>query len=247
MNKNYNSKFSIITKLLLSLFILLSLNITYIALNKSYKIKASEPELYIRPEKVRIDAAKKLLVEGNKRYVDNKTFANDISDTKRKKLSSNGQKPFAVILSCSDSRVPPELVFNQGLGDLFVIRNAGNVVDPIVLGSIEYGVEHLDVPLIVVLGHEKCGAVEATIKDGEASENIASILNKIKPSYNKVKNKNQNIDEVINLTVNVNINNSVAIISQSPVIKKLLDEKKISIIGAKYKMDTGEVIYDFSK
>ncbi|MDD7793384.1 carbonic anhydrase [Clostridium sp. 'White wine YQ'] len=241
MNKNY------ISKLLLSLSILSSFNITYTALNEGYKVKASESQFYIRPEKVSIDDAKKLLVDGNKRYVDNKPLAIDISDTRRKNLSSNGQKPFAVILSCSDSRVPPELVFNQGLGDLFVIRNAGNVVDPIALGSIEYGTEHLNAPLIVVLGHEKCGAVEATIKGGETSENITSILNKIKPSYNKVKNQSQNIDEVINLTVNENINNSVSVISKSPVIKKLLDEKKVDIIGAKYKMDTGEVTYDFSK
>ncbi|WP_274600949.1 carbonic anhydrase [Clostridium yunnanense] len=206
--------------------------------------KATTAQMYTRSETVSIDQAKQLLMEGNKRYVDNKILGHDISNTRRKDLSTKGQKPFAVVLSCSDSRVPPELVFDQGLGDLFIIRNAGNVIDPIALGSIEYGSEHLGAPLIIVLGHEKCGAVKAAIEGGHFSENITAIINQIKPSYDKVKGKSQNSDEVNNLTIDENVRNSISLINKSSVIQKLTTEKKVNIVGAKYHMDTGEVTFD---
>jgi carbonic anhydrase len=93
-----------------------------------------------------------------------------------------GQHPFAVILTCSDSRVPPEVIFDQGIGDLFVIRNAGNIVDDVVIGSIEYAVEHLHTPLVIVLGHQQCGAVTAALKGGKATGHIASVIEKILPA-----------------------------------------------------------------
>lgn len=213
--------------------------------NKSTtETKTTQTQMYTRSETVTIDQAKQLLVEGNKRYVDNKILGHDISNTRRKNLSTNGQKPFAVILSCSDSRVPPELVFDQGLGDLFIVRNAGNVIDPIALGSIEYGAEHLGAPLIVVLGHEKCGAVKAAMEGGTYSDNITAIINQIKPSYDKVKANNKNADDMYNLTIDENVRNSMSLINKSTVIQKLLTEKKINIIGGKYHMDTGEVTFD---
>src|SRR5512140_1143168 len=101
------------------------------------------------------DEALQKLMDGNKRYVEGKLASKDLGDTKRKELLK-GQKPFAIVVTCSDSRVPPELLFDQGLGDVFVIRVAGNVVDPIALGSIEYGAEHLNSPLLVILGHSNC-------------------------------------------------------------------------------------------
>jgi carbonic anhydrase len=208
------------------------------------EIRTDASQIYTRSDITSFDQAKQLLIEGNKRYVDNRVLAHDISNTRRKELSTNGQKPFAVVLSCSDSRVPPEMVFDQGLGDLFVIRNAGNVIDPIALGSIEYGSEHLGAPLIIVLGHEKCGAVKATIEGGTFSENITAIINQIKPSYDKVKGKSQNAEEVYNLTIDENIRNSMSLINKSSVIQKLTTEKKVNIIGAKYHMDTGEVTFD---
>ncbi|QAA30494.1 carbonic anhydrase [Clostridium manihotivorum] len=213
--------------------------------NKSTtETKTTQTQMYTRSETVTIDQAKQLLVEGNKRYVDNKILGHDITNTRRKALSTNGQKPFAVILSCSDSRVPPELVFDQGLGDLFIVRNAGNVIDPIALGSIEYGAEHLGAPLIVVLGHEKCGAVKAAMEGGTYSDNITAIINQIKPSYDKVKANNKNADDMYNLTIDENVRNSMSLINKSTVIQKLLTEKKINIIGGKYHMDTGEVTFD---
>ncbi|GFZ33415.1 hypothetical protein CSC2_39410 [Clostridium zeae] len=219
-------------------------SINNVASKTTFENKTSDSQMYTRPDIVTIDQAKQLLMDGNKRYVDNKTLTHDISNARRKELSTDGQKPFAVVLSCSDSRVPPELVFDQGLGDLFVVRNAGNVIDPIALGSIEYGAEHLGAPLVIVLGHEKCGAVKAAIEGGTTSENITAIINQIKPSYDKIKNKSQNADEVYNLTIDENIRNSINLIKKSPVIQKLTTEKKVNAIGGKYHMDTGKVTFD---
>ena len=128
------------------------------------------------------DTAKQLLIEGNARFISGKTLSKDLSSTRRIDLMKNGQHPFAVIVSCSDSRVPPELLLDQALGDLFVIRVAGNVITPVELGSVEYAVEHLKAPLVVVLGHEGCGAVTAAVQGGEIPGSISAITDKIKPA-----------------------------------------------------------------
>ena len=103
----------------------------------------------------------------------------------RRKELVEGQHPFAIILCCSDSRVPPEVIFDQGLGDLFIVRTAGNVFDNIALGSIEYAVEHLEVPLLVVLGHGQCGAVTATVEGGHAPGHISNVVEAIQPAVVK--------------------------------------------------------------
>lgn len=114
------------------------------------------------------EEAQKLLMEGNERFRTGQPLSKDLSLSKRSELMEKGQHPFAVIVSCSDSRVPPELLFDQALGDLFIIRIAGNIITPPELGSVEYAVEHLNTPLVVVLGHENCGAVTAAVQGGEA-------------------------------------------------------------------------------
>ena len=121
------------------------------------------------------------LKEGNARFVSGNLTPKDDYAALREKLSA-GQNPFAVVLCCSDSRVAPEIIFDQKLGDLFVIRNAGNVVDEDVLGSIEYAVEHLGTPLVVVMGHSCCGAVTATCQGGELPGHILDLAKRIKPS-----------------------------------------------------------------
>ena len=121
------------------------------------------------------------LKEGNGRFVTGSLLPKDTHAEDRKTLCE-GQHPFAVVLCCSDSRVAPEIIFDQKLGDLFVIRNAGNVVDEDVLGSIEYAVEHLETPLVVVLGHSCCGAVTATCQGGDLPGHILDIAKRIKPS-----------------------------------------------------------------
>ena len=122
-----------------------------------------------------------LLKTGNARFVSGELSPKDDYSALREQLGA-GQHPFAVVLCCSDSRVAPEIIFDQKLGDLFVIRNAGNVVDEDVFGSIEYAVEHLGSPLVVVLGHSSCGAVTATCQGGEPSGHIAAIVRRIRQS-----------------------------------------------------------------
>lgn len=121
------------------------------------------------------------LKEGNARFASGDLTPKDDYATLREKLSV-GQHPFAVVLCCSDSRVAPEIIFDQKLGDLFVIRNAGNIVDEEVLGSIEYAVEHLETPLVVVMGHAACGAVTATYHGGDLPGHIIDLAKRIKPS-----------------------------------------------------------------
>ena len=125
--------------------------------------------------------ALEILKEGNARFVSGALTPKDDYAELREKLNA-GQQPFAVVLCCSDSRIAPEIIFDQKLGDLFVIRNAGNVVDEDVLGSIEYAVEHLGTPLVVVLGHSSCGAVTATCQGGELPGHIIDIAQRIRPS-----------------------------------------------------------------
>ena len=182
------------------------------------------------------------LSEGNQRYVDGITNLKDFSQQTREDLAEQGQKPFATIVCCSDSRVPPELIFDQGLGDLFVIRVAGNVVDSVALGSIEYGVEHLGTSLIVVLGHDHCGAVKATVDGGEVSENISSITELIRPAYERAKNKGIEGD-IYTKCEDENILNTINAIKSSPVVAHLIEEKGMEIIGAKYHLERGVVTF----
>lgn len=184
----------------------------------------------------------KLLEEGNARFVSGGTTTKDISEAKREDLSVEGQFPFAVIVSCSDSRVPPMLIFDQGLGDLFEIRVAGNVIDPVSLGSIEYATEHLGSQLVVVMGHEKCGAVKATMEGGEAPGSIGSIVEKIKPVVEKVTASGIPEDQVYEKAIDENIKNTIAEIEKSPIIEELVASGKIKVVGAKYDLDNGKVI-----
>lgn len=197
---------------------------------------------YTRPAEVKSGAeAKQLLVDGNNRFRAGNFAVKDLSSTRREDLKKNGQKPFAVIVSCSDSRVPPELLFDQALGDLFVVRVAGNIVDPVATGSVEYAVEHLGSPLIVVMGHEKCGAVKATVEGGEAPGSIGSIVAKIKPSVDKVKASGITGDELAEKSADENIKAVMAELEKSPVIKHLVEKGKLTIVGAKYHIGAGKV------
>lgn len=206
--------------------------------------KEEAAEVYKRAETITsAEEAKKLLEEGNKRFVEDKAAKQDISSEKRKTLSTKGQKPFAIIVSCSDSRVPPELVFDQGLGDVFVVRVAGNVVDPIAIGSVEYAVEHLKAPFIVVMGHEKCGAVKATVEGGEAPGSIGAIVEKIKPSVEKAKATGATGDQLVEKAVDENVKAVIAELEKSPIIEEAVKGGKLTIAGAKYHLESGEVTW----
>lgn len=174
------------------------------------------------------DEALAFLKEGNKRFVKNK-LRKHTTQKKSRRVLAKGQKPFAVVLCCSDSRVAPEIFFDQRLGDIFVIRNAGNVVDPVVLGSIEYSVEHLKSPLVVVVGHKSCGAVTTACGDDEVPENIASIVNIIKKSITK----KASIDEVVH---------GHALKMAEEVKKdKIIKECNATVKAAYYDIETGVV------
>lgn len=178
------------------------------------------------------DTALERLQKGNGRVISGKPAHPHQSKTDRTALA-NGQKPFAVVVSCSDSRVPPELVFDQGLGDLFVIRVAGEVVDSPALGSIEYAIAHLGSRLIVVLGHERCGAVKATIDGGAASPNIQSLISAIQPAVDAVAGMK---GDKLDLAVRANVERVVRQIRAATT-----SDTTVKVTGMYYDLDTGKV------
>src|SRR5512134_2247298 len=184
------------------------------------------------------DQALAKLMEGNKRYASSHSQRPHQSARRRHELEKD-QHPFACILSCSDSRVPPEIVFDEGLGDLFVIRVAGNIVDNAVTGSIEYAVEHLGTPLVVVMGHEKCGAVQATLGGGEPGTHIQSLVEAISPAVIEAKKKS---GEPLANAVRANVQLAVKQLRQSgPILADRVLGQKIKIVGAVYDLDSGSV------
>lgn len=187
------------------------------------------------------DAALKQLVEGNARFVEGKLEPKSLGDERRKELAK-GQHPSAIILSCSDSRVPPEHIFNQGLGDLFVIRVAGNVADAIELGSIEYAAEHLGVPMILVLGHRSCGAVTASVASSSAEGNIDAIVKKINPAVEIAKKKAKDKDSLLNTAIDENaILTAKTLTEKSAILKHLVDAGKLKIVVGVYDLASGKV------
>ncbi|MEW5767868.1 MAG: carbonic anhydrase [bacterium] len=177
------------------------------------------------------------LMNGNKRFVSGIISQKDLSDAKRKELSK-GQKPFAIVLTCSDSRVSPEIIFDQGLGTIFVVRVAGNIADPVIIRSIEYAAEHLDVPLLLILGHSQCGAVKATLElEGEA----CALAQKIMPAVMAAKEKGGSEDEIIEAAIKENIKNVYKDVMSSKVINHLVSEGRLKIAAGEYSLTTGHV------
>lgn len=185
------------------------------------------------------DQALSKLQEGNKRYMAF-SFAN--KDWKAKVAEVyTGQQPYAVILSCSDSRVAPEYIFDAGLGEVFVIRNAGNLVDPIALGSIEYAAAHLGAKLLVVMGHEKCGAVTASAGHAMEHGNIPTIVEAIQPAV-RAAEKSTPKDKLVEQAIVENANIMAhRILEESSVINNMVKEGKFKIVTAKYFLKDGHV------
>ncbi len=216
-----------------------------LALSSSSGEKSVPPELALHK-----------LMDGNKHFVKNTLTNGARSNVATRASLANSQKPYAIILSCSDSRVPPEIIFDQGLGEIFVIRVAGNIPDPIVLGSIEYAAEHLGTSLIMVLGHERCGAVTATVDakgQSSGSENIDAIVKEIEPSVARAtkdcaacKDEKDCAATKKSAFVDCAIVNNAKIVAaeltqNSAILRHLTEEKKISIVAAKYDLDDGTV------
>jgi carbonic anhydrase len=178
----------------------------------------------------------------------NERFATDASaltpiDHDRRTVLSKGQSPFATVLSCADSRVPPEIVFNTGLGDLFVVRAAGEVVDRSVLGSVEYALEHLHTPVLVVMGHAFCGAVTAAM-DTKTSlgPNLDFMLQAIRPAVLRTANvpEKERLKAAILANVEVAVNDALA---QSKILRHLVESGAVTIVGAYYELDSGRVTF----
>ncbi|MEI6242774.1 MAG: carbonic anhydrase [Chlamydiota bacterium] len=176
------------------------------------------------------------LIEGNKRYVNQISQNHQSTKELRESLITN-QSPLAIIVGCSDSRVPPELIFDVTLGDLFVVRIAGNVVGPLEMESIEYAAEYLHSPLILILGHESCGAVEAVIQN--KAKDFPTLTKFIESSV--LKARDSHTDHLWETAIKMNIQNSKNIVLQSLVIQKLLQDKKIEVVSGYYNLKTGSV------
>ena len=157
----------------------------------------------------------------------------------RQRELTSGQHPHAAVLACADSRVPPEIVFDQGLGDLFVIRVAGNIAEEGELASLEYAAEHLHVPLVVVLGHQKCGGVTAAVDGGELPGHMPSIVHAIEPAVVKARTMP---GDLVDNAVHVNVEMVVDQLRASkPVLSEAVDKHQLRIVGAVYSLDTGRV------
>lgn len=180
------------------------------------------------------------LLEGNRRFVENKP-ALDGSEKRRREVAA-GQRPFAAILGCVDSRVPPELIFDQGLGELFVIRAAGEVLDRAVLGSIEFGVAELKIPLLMVLGHKNCGAIKAAReilhRRAKAEADIEYLVKELAPA---VKIGDEEKENPVERAVYAQVCLVVERLRQTPILKTAVERGELKIVGACYNLDSGLV------
>ena len=180
------------------------------------------------------------LTAGNAHHVAHR-YQHPHETAERQRELASSQSPHAEILSCADSRVPPELIFDQGLGDLFIIRVAGNVVSDTELGSLEYGAEHLHVPLLVVMGHQHCGAVTAAVEGGEAEGHIAALVNLLRPAVEKTRGMpGDHVENAVTANVEMVVKQLRA---STPILAKLVSEGKLKVVGAVYSLDTGKVTW----
>ena len=178
------------------------------------------------------------LVAGNQRFAEGKPTSIHEGVERRGEVAK-GQHPFAVIVGCSDSRVPPELVFDQGLGDLFVVRSAGEVLGDASIGSIEYAIEHLGCELVVVLGHERCGAVDAVVKGGDLPAHLSAFTPAILPVVEGAKKKG---GDVLDNAVRANASRIARQLSEcGPILSEYVHLDKLKIVAARYDLDTGVV------
>lgn len=196
-----------------------------------------------RPTNLTATEALQRLREGNHRFVENRATHPRGDGARRDELVS-GQKPYCIVLGCADSRVAPELVFDEGLGDLFVVRVAGNFADDAVLGSIEYAVAHLGVNLVVVLGHQSCGAVNAALANVDAEgpvthDHIDALINAIRPSVLEARDSGE--DDLLMRSIHQNAKNVASAISQSEPTLRSFGDAGLQVVPAYYSLEDGSV------
>jgi carbonic anhydrase len=190
------------------------------------------------------DASLMLLKEGNERYVAGKPQHPNLDGERRSTTAGAGQEPFATILGCSDSRGPVELLFDRGVGDLFVIRVAGNIAGSSELASLEYGVGHLNTPLLVVLGHSRCGAVTAVTKGAELHGHLHVLSEQIEPAARKARAEANDADELIPRAIQANVWNMMErILRDSSVIREKASRSAVFVVGAIYDIESGRVTW----
>jgi len=194
--------------------------------------------------------ALQLLRDGNDRFVANQTTAASISSQAHRAGLIAGQEPFAIVLGCSDSRVPAELVFDQGFGDLFVIRVAGNIVAPSQVGSVEFAASRFGTRLVVVMGHSQCGAVAATLEEllGQSSvqsQNLRSIVERVRPSIEPLlSGQPVDLDALMSEAVRANVRASADHLRHgSELLERLIEENGLMVVGAEYSLESGVVTF----
>lgn len=195
-----------------------------------------------------VDALDRLR-EGNRRFVSDEVSEETLASREHRAGAATPQNPFAIILACSDSRVPTELIFDRGIGELFVIRVAGNIVAPSQIGSIEYAAKQFGTRLVVVLGHSNCGAIIATLqelalKDSHRSPNLRAIVDRIRPAVQPILGENSDVEDksVIGRCVRANVRASVEQLQHgSLILEQLIDAGELEIVGAEYSIETGNI------
>lgn len=203
-----------------------------------FNLRASDSGRQMKP-----DEALRSLKEGNERFTAGKP-EHPHQDAVRRAQVARGQDPFATVITCSDSRVPVEMLFDRGLGDIFVIRVAGNVCDTDEVGSIEYGVDHLGTPLLVVLGHSSCGAVTAVVEEAEVHGSILPLVDNIQPAVDRIKAHHPELKgaERIAACVKANVWQSIEdLLARSPAASGLVKAGRLRIEGAVYGLESGQV------
>ena len=188
------------------------------------------------------EAALRRLRDGNARFVAHQEIHPDLGAEARVRLAE-GQHPFAVIIGCADSRVPPELLFDEGLGNLFVVRNAGNIIDTMSLASVEYAVAELDVSLVLVLGHERCGVVTTAVQVAREGRDLRghlwSLVDAVHPA---IESRGEGGGDIIDEVVRAHVANQVARLRRAdPIVSRAVKSGTVQVVGARYDIDTGQV------
>jgi carbonic anhydrase len=186
----------------------------------------------------------KQLTKGNERFASEDNKFPRMGESRREETFKKGQHPIATVLTCSDSRVPPELIFDQGIGDLFVIRVAGNVCDVDEMGSIEYAVEHLHTPVVIVLGHRSCGAVTAVASGAELHGNLKPLVDNIFPAVDAARQSHPQLqgDEFIDKAIRANVTQSIKdLLKGSEIVREHVKGGELKVVAAMYNLESGKV------
>lgn len=203
---------------------------------------ANEPVENSRTQNLLCKASLAMLKEGNARFIADKPSHPNAGAPTRTETATAGQEPLVTILSCSDSRVPVELIFDRGIGELFTVRIAGNVADTDEIATIEYGVGHLRTPLLIVLGHTRCGAVTAVVKGAEVHGLLPQLVDNIQPAVQRAKENGGDEKTVLANAIRENVWQSISdVLRRSSVIREAVEKGQLNIVGSVYDLDSGKV------